>query len=40
MTHMMYAADVAEVEWRAATDPSTPIHLPAGVDAVAAKRAA
>jgi NAD(P)-dependent dehydrogenase (short-subunit alcohol dehydrogenase family) len=26
--------DVAEAVWRAATDPSTPTHLPAGADAV------
>jgi len=34
------AADVAEAVWRAATDPSCPMRLPAGVDAVAAMNAA
>jgi len=29
------AQDVAEAEWRAATDPSTPVRIPAGADAVA-----
>ncbi|WP_395068105.1 SDR family oxidoreductase [Paraburkholderia silvatlantica] len=29
------AQDVAEAVWRAATDPSTPMHLPAGADAEA-----
>lgn len=29
------AADVAEAVWRAVTDPASPTHLPAGVDAVA-----
>ena len=28
------AQDVAEAVWRAATDPSTPLHIPAGADAV------
>ena len=28
------AADVAEAVWRAATDPSAPMHIPAGADAV------
>ena len=31
-----YSADVAEAVWRAATDPSCPMRLPAGADAVAA----
>lgn len=35
-----HAVDVAEAVWRAATDPSTPMRLPAGVDAVAAMDAA
>jgi len=30
-----HAADVAEAIWRAATDPSCPMRLPAGADAVA-----
>lgn len=30
-----YSTDVAEAVWRAATDPSTPLHIPAGKDAVA-----
>lgn len=30
-----YSTDVAEAVWRAATDPSTPLHIPAGEDAVA-----
>ncbi|NIE62934.1 SDR family oxidoreductase [Burkholderia sp. Ax-1719] len=30
-----YAQDVAEAVWRAATDPSAPMHIPAGVDAEA-----
>jgi len=30
-----YSKDVAEAVWRAATDPSCPMRLPAGVDAVA-----
>ncbi len=30
-----HASDVAEAVWRAATDPSCPIRLPAGADAVA-----
>jgi NAD(P)-dependent dehydrogenase (short-subunit alcohol dehydrogenase family) len=28
------SSDVAEAVWRAATDPSTPMHIPAGADAV------
>jgi hypothetical protein len=28
------SGDVAEAVWRAATDPSTPMHIPAGADAV------
>lgn len=35
-----HAVDVAEAVWRAATDPSAPMRIPAGVDAVAAMRAA
>jgi NAD(P)-dependent dehydrogenase (short-subunit alcohol dehydrogenase family) len=34
-TAVTYAADVAEAVWRAATDPSCPMRLPAGADAVA-----
>ncbi len=34
------ARDVAEAVWRAATDPSCPIRLPAGADAVALAEAA
>ncbi|PXX31051.1 MULTISPECIES: SDR family oxidoreductase [Burkholderia] len=30
-----HAQDVAEAVWRAATDPSTPMHIPAGADAEA-----
>jgi NAD(P)-dependent dehydrogenase (short-subunit alcohol dehydrogenase family) len=30
-----HAQDVAEAVWRAATDPSAPMHLPAGADAEA-----
>lgn len=30
-----YAEDVAEAVWRAATDPSAPMRIPAGADAVA-----
>lgn len=30
-----HSADVAEAVWRAATDPSSPMHIPAGADAVA-----
>ena len=30
-----YSTDVAEAVWRAATDPSTPLRIPAGEDAVA-----
>lgn len=30
-----HAADVARAVWRAATDPSAPMHIPAGADAVA-----
>jgi len=37
VTHPM---DVAEAVWRAATDPSCPMRLPAGADAVAAAKAA
>jgi hypothetical protein len=29
-----HAKDVAEAVWRAATDPTAPMHLPAGADAV------
>jgi NAD(P)-dependent dehydrogenase (short-subunit alcohol dehydrogenase family) len=35
-----HVADVATAVWRAATDPSCPMRLPAGVDAVAAMKAA
>ncbi|MBS1183581.1 MAG: short-chain dehydrogenase/reductase [Proteobacteria bacterium] len=35
-----HAVDVAEAVWRAATDPSCPMRLPAGADAVAAMAAA
>jgi NAD(P)-dependent dehydrogenase (short-subunit alcohol dehydrogenase family) len=34
-TPVTYARDVAEAVWRAATDPSSPMHIPAGVDAEA-----
>jgi len=34
-----HALDVAEAVWRAATDPSCPMRLPAGADAVAAAKA-
>ncbi len=34
-TEVTRAIDVAEVVWRTATDPSCPLHLPAGADAVA-----
>ena len=34
------ASDVAEAIWRAATDPSTPIRIPAGADSVEWARAA
>ncbi|MGV8854349.1 MAG: SDR family oxidoreductase [Devosia sp.] len=34
------SSDVAEAVWRAATDPSAPMRLPAGADAVAATAAA
>ena len=34
------ASDVAEAVWRAVTDPSCPMRLPAGADAVTAARAA
>ncbi len=34
------ASDVAEAVWRAATDPSCPMRLPAGADATALARAA
>lgn len=34
-TPLTTAADVAEAVWRAATDASTPMRLPAGADAVA-----
>jgi hypothetical protein len=30
-----YAQDVAEAVWRAATDPSAPLRIPAGADAKA-----
>lgn len=30
-----HAQDVAEAVWRAATDPSSPMRIPAGADAVA-----
>jgi hypothetical protein len=30
-----HAQDVAEAVWRAATDPSSPMHIPAGADAEA-----
>jgi hypothetical protein len=32
---LTYSRDVAEAVWRAATDPSCPMRLPTGVDAVA-----
>ncbi|CAI9403939.1 NADP-dependent 3-hydroxy acid dehydrogenase YdfG [Pleomorphomonas sp. T1.2MG-36] len=35
-----HAGDVAEAVWRAATDPSCPMRLPAGVDAVASMEGA
>ena len=35
-----HAADVAEAVWRAATDPASPMRIPAGVDAVAMMREA
>ncbi len=35
-----HAVDVAEAVWRAATDPSCPLRLPAGADAVAMAKAA
>jgi len=35
-TPVTFAGDVAEAVWRAATDPSCPMRLPAGADAVAA----
>jgi hypothetical protein len=28
-----HAPDVAEAVWRAATDPSAPLHIPGGADA-------
>ncbi len=34
-SEITHAADVAEAVWRAATDPSCPMTLPAGADAVA-----
>ncbi len=34
-----HSSDVAEAVWRAATDPSCPMRLPAGADAVAAAEA-
>ena len=34
-TPLTHAQDVAEAGWRAATDPSTPLRIPAGADAVA-----
>lgn len=33
-TELTQSQDVAEAVWRAATDPSCPLHLPAGADAV------
>ena len=35
MTEVTHASDVAEAVWRAATDPSCPMRLPAGADATA-----
>jgi NAD(P)-dependent dehydrogenase (short-subunit alcohol dehydrogenase family) len=35
-----HSSDVAEAVWRAATDPASPMRIPAGVDAVAAMREA
>ncbi|MCM5555378.1 SDR family oxidoreductase [Pleomorphomonas sp. NRK KF1] len=35
-----HAGDVAEAVWRAATDPSAPMRIPAGADAVAAMEGA
>jgi len=37
--HVTYSRDVAEAVWRAATDPSAPMRIPAGADAVAAATA-
>ena len=37
LTHPL---DVAEAVWRAATDPSCPVRLPAGADAVALAKSA
>lgn len=34
-SEITHPADVAEAVWRAGTDPSCPMHLPAGADAVA-----
>ena len=34
-TPVTHAADVADAVWRAATDPSAPMRIPAGADAVA-----
>ena len=34
-TPLTHASDVAEAVWRAATDPSAPMRIPAGADAVA-----
>jgi hypothetical protein len=34
-TEVTHSSDVAEAVWRAVTDPSTPMRLPAGADAVA-----
>lgn len=36
---LTHSSDVAEAVWRAATDPSTPLRIPAGEDAVAWARA-
>ena len=35
LSPVTYAKDVAEAVWRAATDPSAPMRIPAGADAVA-----
>ena len=40
MTQFTRASDVAEAVWRAATDPSCPMRLPAGADATALAAAA
>lgn len=39
-TELTHPRDVAEAVWRAATDPSCPMYLPAGADAVALAPAA